>query len=296
MNYNKVWLDPHALEINSENMELIATCARVVDTKQNNMKTGVHKHTFFEMHYVLHGRLDFEMDENAQISVKSGTSIIIPPGHYHMTPSFTDDTIKYVFGFYIKSSDPFINDAVIRISKNPHSVYIGTDSMNELINIMRMNTYNLQPLTQNMLVKLLECLVIEVFRIISPEYSESKNIKHAFENDKRMDLIENYITQNAHLPITVKDVSERLNICERHLNRIVQSNLGCTVKDMIDRKRIDYIKNLLTSSLLPVSKVAECSGFTDTATMIRFFERIENCTPESFRRNFGNKNHFRNKP
>jgi len=130
----------------------------------------------------------------------------------------------------------------------------------------------------------LECLILEVLRQISPDSLEKTEDRKVFENDIRIREIQEYIEQNIDGRLTGENVASRMNISLRHLNRLTDKYLGCSVGQLIARQRIVYIKELLYSHELTLRDIAERTGFQSEYALNRFFKQQEGMSIGVYRR------------
>jgi LacI family transcriptional regulator len=92
------------------------------------------------------------------------------------------------------------------------------------------------------------------------------------------------IRDHARHTVSVSEVSERLSISRRTLERRFFRAIGRTVLSEIMRCHIQRAKQLLMESDLPCHKVAAEAGFGSLKTFNRTFIRQEGMTPQNFRR------------
>ena len=66
------------------------------------------------------------------------------------------------------------------------------------------------------------------------------------------------------------------------MNRLFKSSFSKTVKQYIDEKRIEYVKELMLCSDLPLKEIAARSGFSEYKYFLKFFKYHEKITPTQF--------------
>jgi LacI family transcriptional regulator len=98
-----------------------------------------------------------------------------------------------------------------------------------------------------------------------------------------------YISAHAAEPINVRAVAKASGASRRYLERRFKTLLGRTPREEILRVRVGLAKRLLSETLLPMTEVAESSGFTDSKMMCSAFGRDTGLTPSEFRRNVRSK-------
>jgi LacI family transcriptional regulator len=98
-----------------------------------------------------------------------------------------------------------------------------------------------------------------------------------------------YISAHASEPINVSNVAKASGASRRYLERRFKTLLGRTPHEEILRVRVGLAKRLLSETLLPMTKIAESAGFTDSKMMCSAFGRDTGLTPTEFRRKIHSK-------
>ena len=80
--------------------------------------------------------------------------------------------------------------------------------------------------------------------------------------------------------------AERLGVAAKTLGRATESVLDCTAKQHIDRNVTLEAKRLLIHTDVTVDEVAVTLGFDESTNFVKFFRRVESCTPRAFRDRF----------
>lgn len=96
---------------------------------------------------------------------------------------------------------------------------------------------------------------------------------------KAIGLMEQHITQ----PISITDLSGRLNISERQLERAFQKTVGTSPAHYFRSIRLHYGRWLLTNSRASITQIAIDCGFSDNAHFTRHFQREFGEGPHRFR-------------
>ncbi|HWP68367.1 MAG TPA: AraC family transcriptional regulator, partial [Rectinemataceae bacterium] len=82
-------------------------------------------------------------------------------------------------------------------------------------------------------------------------------------------------------------LSECVNASEDYLSRIFHRQMGIPLWEYLNRLRIGYAIELLTTSAESVAEVASRAGFQDQAYFCRVFKRITGATPGAVRKKSG---------
>lgn len=93
----------------------------------------------------------------------------------------------------------------------------------------------------------------------------------------------NYIDFNIREPLSLKLISDRINISSSYLSTQFKKETGKTLTDYINEKRIHDSLVLLATTELPVQEVAERVGIYDENYYSRLFRKYQNQTAKQYR-------------
>jgi transcriptional regulator GlxA family with amidase domain len=85
-------------------------------------------------------------------------------------------------------------------------------------------------------------------------------------------------------PLTVEHLAERAGMSSRHFTRAFVAETGTTPFKAVERLRIEVARQQVQSSLEPIERVAQSTGFRDPERMRRAFIRAFGQPPQSLRR------------
>ena len=92
-----------------------------------------------------------------------------------------------------------------------------------------------------------------------------------------------YVDRNLFEGISLKILSEKFYVSPSHLCRMFKKATGEPLTQYITRKRVEYACSLLGETALPVSEIAQKSGYDNYFYFARVFKRIMNRTPTEYR-------------
>ena len=92
-----------------------------------------------------------------------------------------------------------------------------------------------------------------------------------------------YIDINYYKDITPLSVAKRFFVNPSYASRIFSKNVGVSMNEYINRRKIDRAKLLLSSSAIPMSSISLNVGFSDANYFARTFKRIVGVSPTEYR-------------
>ena len=93
-----------------------------------------------------------------------------------------------------------------------------------------------------------------------------------------------YVETHLNEPITVQQMAEAAGYHVSHFTRLFQSRMGISPGQFILQKKAETSTQLLTSTKLPISAIAEALGFGSQFYFSNFFKKQTGMTPSSYRR------------
>lgn len=261
-------------------------CRTAYDRRENTHDPLPNQHVFYELHYVLEGALTISLDGKPAFFVEKGQFVLIPPRQSHQIFPQTDDLEKLVCGFTLETGKDFVKQALSQIQQQ---AYPATERMPLYVEAMLENALNSKAGAATCICNLLECLLMEMLRQLSPDDHEKNADRKVFENDIRIQELQRYVSQTIRSTtdgerLTGEMVASQLGISLRHLNRLTDRYLSCTVGELIAKERIEYVKSLLYVHELTLRDIAERTGFHSEYALGRFFKNQEGMPIGQYRR------------
>ena len=123
-------------------------------------------------------------------------------------------------------------------------------------------------------------LLTEIVAYLSrKEFTQS-----ALDTKARLDKALEFMERNYGQAISVAAVAKVANCAPRHLQRLFVRLLDHSPVEHLLKLRVEHAKQLLTSSSLSISAIAEATGFNDSAYFTRQFRQILGMPPMSYRK------------
>ncbi|QUI25341.1 helix-turn-helix domain-containing protein [Vallitalea pronyensis] len=94
-----------------------------------------------------------------------------------------------------------------------------------------------------------------------------------------------YINKNYEQNIDLTQIADYIGINTSYFSRVFKSDMNMTPLQYITMVRINKAKELLAGSNDSIKEIAEQVGYLDSRSFIRFFKKMDNCTPGQYRKN-----------
>lgn len=92
------------------------------------------------------------------------------------------------------------------------------------------------------------------------------------------------ILENDPCRLTLTQISEELHYSKTHTERLMRETFGCSVTEYLHKARLAAATDLLLSTDLPISKIAEQTGFYDASHFSTVFKRETGISPRAYRK------------
>jgi AraC family transcriptional activator of pobA len=272
-------------DINQDDI-LISRFAPYLETHKNLSAT--HRHSFYHLVLFTAGSgmhtIDFE-----SFDVKPGQIYFMVPGQVHSW-GFDGPTDGYIINFsasyiqsfllqhgYLDSFSFFSGNPADAVVNLPDETYTAIKLLFEAI-----LTEVAQPaVSANDMIRLLMLqLFIRVNRLSSNPVSNgnlsyNQTLLKSFKN-----LIEHHYT-DIKLP---KDYAAMLYITPNHLNALCRDMMGISAGELIRNRVLLEAKRMLTNPKLSINEISLKLNFSDNSYFTKFFKKLEETTPEEFRK------------
>lgn len=238
-------------------------------TKKQN--TDEHSHSFFEVHYVLSGSINYEFDGRCH-EVGAGEAVVFAPGVLHRRRSASSDSVR--LGITFKPDEG--EHAFDKIRDRRAFVFTpDACAKNDLegifLEIDRRSTH-------------LPILVCNRVVGVLIELTESCGAREDGARDVRVERAKRYVEDNKRLFLTCAEVAEYCHFNVKHLNRIFKAETGQTLLRYIHDVKREEAERLLKETDLTLVKVSEALGFRDEYYFNAFFRREVGVSPGEYRK------------
>ena len=270
-----------------------------------------HKHTFFEIIYVLEGTcmeytgvhgegnekiVDADDRVYRSVELKKGDLFLISPGVRHGIAVFHDNST--VINILIRQStfmDIFLN--TVKDKSRLAAFFLGNLYEKDRFPYMFFRTGEDPKIREYVLDMLREeaeqdeysdrivCAMLTVFfnRLNRSYANQAVSGKSAKEISADQAAILDYIIQN-YRTVTLQELAKTFHFSIPYCSKLVSSITGSSFQNLVSGIRLQQGENLLAHTQLSIEKISEETGYKNPETFIRAFQRYYGMTPGRYRK------------
>lgn len=91
-----------------------------------------------------------------------------------------------------------------------------------------------------------------------------------------------WIIANRDIPLKAEQIAKHFGYNIDYLSRIFKADFGKSLKEFIDSEKMKHIKDLLLTSNMTLTEIAQNTGFGEYKYFLKFFKYHEGITPTQF--------------
>lgn len=241
-----------------------------------------HCHKTYELAYVLSGEGEYFAND-ISMKIMEGDLIVTPPFCEHYEKEESDTSFSIIFlnvthaGKQAKEIENLFGELPVKISLKEKKV-------KNLMNNLSYELYVQQPGFYTMIMQYLKELYIFTYRHIKSAESAAKEIKK-YQRGQSAEItskVKEYVLMNLSEKINIEKMAEYFFYHPKYLNTIIRMQTGETLTNYIQSIRIQEACTLLAGSM-PISNIAEATGYSSVPYFYKCFESRMNVTPNQYR-------------
>jgi len=260
--------------------------------------SGLHKHNFFELIYVLEGAGIHNINNN-QFDFLKGDVFLLTPEDVH-TFEVSAPTkfciVDFTKGFFVKNRRVGeTKDDVSDLYKQLEFIFHNHHNVKG--NIVSNSDRPIFKALINQLIKekgkkqffdeiIIQDIIFLLLHIIARNIQENISLFLKRENPKsRVHEITAYIQQHIYDSELLKigSIASHFAKSPDHLNRYFKAETGNTIKDYIIRYKLNLVKTRLKFSDLTISEIADELNFTDESHLNKTFKSAYGKTAKQYK-------------
>ncbi|GIM47748.1 putative HTH-type transcriptional regulator YfiF [Collibacillus ludicampi] len=245
----------------------------------------LHKHSFFEICYVLGGRGVY-WEAGREYLLQKGTIFCSRPGNMHQIHKGDNLFLLWV-GFEIDEAGSQTAGISMfeRLAQTPHFYVSGADD-SPAASIWRALMQHAEaphPSMTGLIISLAHSLILSLqtlFCKTNPVWGELLHTRSSV----LLHQAKLFIKDNLAQPLSLVDVAKYLHISPRHLSRLFSEQYGVSFTSFVRRERVRTAAELLRSTDLAIKTISEESGFSSVHYFTRVFAAEMGMTPGEYRK------------
>lgn len=239
-----------------------------------------HYHEALELIFVQKGSISalvngksFECDTN--------DILLIPGGSVHRGSSDSNDTLIFSIFFPTALLDHPLPPITLEEHLNQELAFSyvlkSDNAANEFLRVYR--KCNEKSLHTGDVMQIISGL----YAIIG-EYMSSMPDDGRIQSYNRLSPVIDYIKENLHRPIRIRELSAILYVCDDHLIRLFKHSTHKTPSRYIMDLRIERAMHLLCTTELSLAQIADKVGFSNGGFMTKVFKEKFHILPSEYRK------------
>lgn len=252
----------------------------------NHYNTLLHKHSFFEVCFVVDGEGEY-IDHDTSYMFGKNKLFLSRPNVLHQIKSESGFSLLYI-GFELvesESSEKWIkfmkhieecNEIMVNVEEGApfsllwESLLLQATNDHPFLEEILMNT------AYSLILSLLEKFT-SILEDHSTKYVTNEEISPILTQAKL------YIQDNLSDTLKLSDIAKHLHISSRHLSRLFVKELGISYSEFVKNERIQKSVVLLKATNLSIKEISEQTGFKNVHYFTRVFTATVRNPPGNFR-------------
>lgn len=95
-----------------------------------------------------------------------------------------------------------------------------------------------------------------------------------------------YMQEHLAEEISLQLLAEEFHLSAQYISQLFKNEMGVNYLTYLTNIRVEHAKRLLIGSKLPISDIAEHSGYADYRVFSKVFKKVQGITPTQYRREF----------
>lgn len=248
-----------------------------------------HYHNAYEIYYLFSGSRKFFINDSIY-NINKGDLVLISKGALHRTTYrsdkghermfiyFSDEYLKMLFKRYGKEDVVNCFNHPLTVIPLSHRDYI-EDLLKKLENEFKNSDTYSPTLLQGYLNELI------IFLIRYQKFCDTSSVEHIDKADEVIQQAARYILNNYNNAITLKAISEYVNMSSSYFSRRFKETTGFGFKEYLLNVRIKKASELLLEAKDPITDIAFKCGFNDSNYFGDVFKKVKGISPLQYRKN-----------
>ncbi|WNQ12506.1 AraC family transcriptional regulator [Paenibacillus aurantius] len=246
----------------------------------------VHRHSFFEVCYVLEGTGAY-LDDGEWFELRPGTLFCSRPGIWHQIRS--QEGLLLLFTAFEADSSPLSPEEKERFRKLGQTEKRVVHDAEESVSALIWRSLHLRAARAVPNDGLVRSLAYSLLASLPDLFLGKEAVPDIRLQAKKLPSVQLhqaklFIMDNLSRPLHLEAVADYLHLSSRHLSRLFSEETGLTFTAYVNRERISRAVGLLKTTTHTIKEVAQFTGFETVHYFTRVFTAEMGIPPARFRR------------
>ncbi|MCL2751844.1 MAG: AraC family transcriptional regulator [Firmicutes bacterium] len=244
-----------------------------------------HVHSRYEIVQLTDGALSYIIDGKHYI-MESGDVILVDSNQFHMIElhkaPYERRVIEFETGF--TDSFPTLANQIKPLFTDRESCVIKKETATEVNTLFNFIENAVSRITDK--DNLDSCISLDTLRLlleIKNARNDASRAQKTIKSNPLVDAAVDYIKEHLNEKITLNDLERYLHVSQYHFSHLFKKNIGTSVMNYINTKKIKYAEELIAGGANP-TQVSLILGYKSYSGFFNLFKRITNLLPSDVRR------------
>ena len=241
---------------------------------------NIHEHSTYEIFFVTDGCLSV-VTEKETVEGREAM-MIVPPrfSHYAMIPKEVSGYCMYFTMERLQKRDDLLFDVVqAELAKGISVLPMGEDSRFYAARVER--SFEEGGAGRERLSHLIPLLFEEIVRQLVPERTRGDSVTDKYR--RYVSTMDAYLAEHYCEDIHLSDLASELYLCPKQVSRIVRKAYGCSLSELVNRRRIAAACMLLCYTETEIGEIAARVGYEYENYFYKTFRQHHGMTPMQYR-------------
>lgn len=216
---------------------------------------------------------------NTEIKAESSSAIIYDINYPHYYSPCNSTYINDWIHFKVEKGTDYFNALNLPLN-TVFKVYDDT-FICEMVRLMSNEYYSINANRNETMALLLQAM----FSKLSEVMSTCNSKKHTTTHYTQLIGLRKEIYRNPQTQWRVDMLADKLNMCNTYLQKIYRETFGVSCVADVIASKINYAKELLCKTDMPISEVSRQCGYNNDVHFMRQFKKYIGVTPSEYRKN-----------
>ena len=241
----------------------------------------MHRHSTYEIFFVLDGTL--KVTDTQGSYYYSNKVVIIPPQYDHYTVSevksgycfyFTAEHISDADGKLFSQLEKILSSGITSFELNESIVFY----LSRVVECIDKST------SDEKISHLLYLIFSELCEKLISVKQKNSTVQG---QNKYIHIIESYVT-NCEINVNLCELAKELYLSPKQVSRIIKKEFGCSLTELMNRRRLTVACSLLKHTNLTVRQISEAVGYEYENYFFSVFKKAYGITPLQYRKKHKN--------